>query len=79
MVASHVAPTGDLACNPGMCPYWEPNQQPPGSQPTLNPLSHASQGGYFLFYCDTQKMENTPWCEGVCMLHVPPSGAGVYV
>ena len=24
-VASHVAPTGDLACNPGMCPDWESN------------------------------------------------------
>ena len=25
-------PTGDLACNPGMCPYWELNQQPFGLQ-----------------------------------------------
>ena len=25
-------PTGDLACNPGMCPGWELNQQPLGSQ-----------------------------------------------
>ena len=24
--------TGDLACNPGMCPDWELNQQPFGSQ-----------------------------------------------
>ena len=23
--ASHAAPTGDLACNPGMYPDWEPN------------------------------------------------------
>ena len=23
VVASHVVPTGDLACNPGMCPDWE--------------------------------------------------------
>ena len=28
MVASHVSPTGDLACNPGMCPDWESNQPP---------------------------------------------------
>ena len=27
MVASHVPPTGDLACNPGMCPNWELNWQ----------------------------------------------------
>ncbi|KAF6084386.1 hypothetical protein HJG60_008648 [Phyllostomus discolor] len=26
MVASWVPPTGDLACNPGMCPDWESNQ-----------------------------------------------------
>ena len=32
MVASHVPPTGDLACNPGMCPDWESNQRPFGSQ-----------------------------------------------
>ena len=25
-------PIGDLACSPGMCPDWEPNQQPFGSQ-----------------------------------------------
>ena len=23
---------GDLACNPGMCPHWESNRQPFGSQ-----------------------------------------------
>ena len=43
MVASHVAPTGDLAHNPGMCPDWELNQRSFGSQPMLNPLSYASQ------------------------------------
>ena len=32
MVASHMPPTGDLAHNPGMCPDWESNQQPFGSQ-----------------------------------------------
>ena len=26
------APTGDLAHNPGMCPAWESNRQPFGSQ-----------------------------------------------
>ena len=26
------APTGDLACNPGMCPDWQLNQRPFGSQ-----------------------------------------------
>ena len=32
MVASCAPPTGDLACNPGMCPDWELNQRPFGSQ-----------------------------------------------
>ena len=29
---SYVTPTGDLAYNPGVCPDWESNQQPFGSQ-----------------------------------------------
>ena len=32
VVASHIPPPGDLACNPGMCPGWESNQRPIGSQ-----------------------------------------------
>ena len=32
VVASHTLPPGDLACNPGMCPDWELNQQPFGLQ-----------------------------------------------
>ena len=44
---SHMAPSGDLACNPGMCPDWELNWQPFGSQPVLNPLSYSSQGRRF--------------------------------
>ena len=35
--------TGDLACNPSMCPDWELNQWPSDSQ-ALSPLSHTSQG-----------------------------------
>ena len=38
------APTGDLYCNPGMCPDWESNWRPFGSQPELNPPSYTSQG-----------------------------------
>ena len=40
----NVAPTGDLACNPGICPECKLNQQPFGSPPMLNPLSYTSQG-----------------------------------
>ena len=33
VVASHMPPsTGDLACSPGVCPGWESNWQPFGSQ-----------------------------------------------
>ena len=28
VVASHTSPTGDPACNPGLCPDWESNQRP---------------------------------------------------
>ena len=44
VVASSMPPTGDLACNPGMCPAWELNGQPFVSQPMLTPLSYTSQG-----------------------------------
>ena len=29
---AHHSPTRNSACNPGMCPYWELNQQPSSSQ-----------------------------------------------
>ena len=32
VVASPTPPTGDLACNPDVCPDWELNQWPFGSQ-----------------------------------------------
>ena len=32
MVASRTPPTGDVAHNPGMCPDWQSNQRPFGSQ-----------------------------------------------
>ena len=32
VLASHMPPTGDLDHNPGMCPDWESNWLPFGSQ-----------------------------------------------
>ena len=32
VIVSCALSTGDLACNPGMCPGWESNQRPFGSQ-----------------------------------------------
>ena len=49
VVASHVAPTRDLARNPGTCPDQESNRRPPGSQPALIPLSYTSQGAIIIF------------------------------
>ena len=49
VVASCVLPTGDLTHHPDMCPDWESNQRPFGSQPGLNPLSYTSQGCFFIF------------------------------
>ena len=48
VVAFRVAPTGDLACNLGMCPDWGLNWRPFGLQPALNPLSYTSQGYIFV-------------------------------
>ena len=49
VVASPVPLTGDLARKPGMCPDWESNRRPFGSQPMLSPLSYTSQSEtYFL-------------------------------
>ena len=49
MVASHVAPTGDLACNPGMCPYWESNWQPFGSQASTQSTEPYQSGTIYSF------------------------------
>ena len=40
VVASCTPPTGDLACNPSVCPDWESNSLV--CRPMLNPLSHTS-------------------------------------
>ena len=39
VVASYMPTSGDLTHNPGMCPDWESNQQPFGSQ-AGTPLTH---------------------------------------
>ena len=50
VVASCTPPTGDLACNPGICPDREMDCQSFGLQvcrPVLKPLRHTSQGSNF--------------------------------
>ena len=46
VVASHVPLVGDLSCNPGMCPDWESNQQPFGSQASAQ-TTEPHQPGFF--------------------------------
>ena len=50
VVASHMASTGDLACNPGICPDWELNRRPFVLQLVLNPLNYTSQGIFEDFF-----------------------------
>ena len=44
MVASCMPPTGDLVHNPGMCPDWESNQRPFGSQAGTQSTEPHQQG-----------------------------------
>ena len=57
VVASCTASTGDLARNPGMCPDWESNQRPLGSQAsTQSTQPHQPGHKVYLF---------TSWVKGV--------------
>ena len=50
VVAFHTPPTGDPAYNPGMCPDWESNWQPFGSQASAQ-STEPHQPGLFYFLC----------------------------
>ena len=64
VVACHAPPTGDLACNPGMCPDWESNHSV--RRLALSPLSHTSQG-----YDMNMFKECKPVLQNVLELHLP--------
>ena len=49
MVASHTPPIGDLAYNPGLCPDWELNQQPFGSQASTKSTEPYKPGPNAIF------------------------------
>ena len=55
VVASHMPPTGDLAHNPGMCPNWELNWWPFGSQSSVQYTEQHQPGliSYLLHYIFT--------------------------
>ena len=44
LVASHTPPTGDLACNPGMCPDRELNRRPFDLQASTQPTEPHQPG-----------------------------------
>ena len=47
VVATHTPPTGDQACNPDMCPDYESNQQPFGSQAGIQSTEPQQPGQFF--------------------------------
>ena len=49
VVASHSPHTGDLACNPGMCPDWASNQRPFGLQAGAQSTEPHQPGLNYLF------------------------------
>ena len=48
VVASCMLPTEDLACNPGLCPDWESNWQPFGSQASAQSTEPHQSRPHFL-------------------------------
>ena len=48
IVASRTPPTGDLAHNPGMCPDWELNWRPFGSQASTQSTEPHPPGLYLI-------------------------------
>ena len=50
VIASHTPPTRDLACNPGMCPDWESNQQLFGSQASTQSTEPHQPGEFVIIF-----------------------------
>ena len=67
MVASHAPPTGDLACHPGMWPYWESNQQPFGSQACAQAIELHQAGPDWHFNCPQSLGFSWPSCGWVSL------------
>ena len=58
VVASHTPPTGDIACNPGMCPHWELNWRPFGSQASAQSTElHQPGPGRSFLKCKDHEIE----------------------
>ena len=62
VVASHVPPTKDLACNPGMCPDWELNQRPFDSKASAPSTSLTFVVCCFVYDGRSDHCEVVPHC-----------------
>ena len=58
VVTFGMPPTGDLACYLGMCPDWELNWRPFGSQACAQSTEHTSQG---CFSCSFINFSHEPY------------------
>ena len=71
LVASHPPLTGDWACDPGMCPEWESNWHPLGSQAgtrSTEPPSQVSSAGFAPWVQAPFLQVFTPCQEQLCVL-----------
>ena len=71
-VASHTPPTGDLACNPHMCPDWESNQQHLASQVGAQTTEPHQPGHILNFWYKWMKnncLKNWLWCKFLLKCH----------
>ena len=64
VVASHTPPTGDLGCNPDMCPDWGSNLEPFGSQAGTQSTEPHQPG---LDVISNEKNFITPWLKSRSM------------
>ena len=71
MVASHRPSTGDLVRNPGMCPDWEWNQRPFGSQAGAQSAEPHQPGlkNFFLMPKGKNSIGNVEAKELISMTH----------
>ena len=58
VVASCALPNGALACNPGMCPDWESNQQPCGLQASDQSTEPQQPGLTATFLIKPKRLSN---------------------
>ena len=82
VVASHAPPTGDLAFNPGICPHWESNWQPFGSQACAHSTEPHLPGQKTSIFKALQRRRLlrdpgviVATCSQVLIIHLSPVGA----